>query len=253
LARPRSSGYDDQRAAILGAAAQLFASQGYPATAMSAVAAACGVSKPTLYHYVRDKHDLLAQIAEGHVARLEALVAEVRAEGLAAETPEAHLRALIVRFMHAYAGAQHEHRVLTEDVRFLAPAPRRAVLDGQRRVVAAFAEAIAALRPELAQAGEVALAKPLAMLLFGMLNWTFTWLKDGGALSHAALAGVVCDLFFGGLNAVRAPQPAARAAPARRAPSLPRPAPARAKASRGRAAGSRPRPPAGHRSPPRRG
>jgi len=246
LARPRSSGYDDQRVAILGAAAQLFASQGYPATSMNAVAAACGVSKPTLYHYVRDKHDLLAQIAEGHVARLEALVAAVRAERLA---PHEHLRALIVRFMHAYAGAQHEHRVLTEDVRFLEPAPRRAVLDGQRRVVAAFADAIAALRPEL-QGG--ALAKPLAMLLFGMLNWTFTWLKDGGALSHAALADVVCDLFFGGLGAVRPPA-AARAAPAPRAPSLPRPAPARATASRGRAAASRPRAPAARRSPPRRG
>ena len=44
--------------------------------------------------------------------------------------------------MRVYADAQHEHRVLTEDVRFLAPAPRRQVLGGQRRVVTAFVQAL---------------------------------------------------------------------------------------------------------------
>jgi hypothetical protein len=43
------------------------------------------------------------------------------------------------------------------------------------------------------------------MLLFGMMNWMFTWLQPKGALSHADMAPVVADLFFGGLAAVRAP------------------------------------------------
>ena len=43
---------------------------------------------------------------------------------------------------------------------------------------------------------------PLAMLLFGMINWTFTWLKPGGTLSHETLAPVVTALFFGGLPSV---------------------------------------------------
>jgi TetR/AcrR family transcriptional regulator len=203
VARPRSAGYQDQRGQILAAAAQLFARQGYTATTMNEVAAASGVSKPTLYHYVRDKHDLLAQIALGHVTRLEGLVAEVLGQSLAAEP---RLQALIHRFMQAYALAQHEHRVLTEDVKFLEPGPRRSVLEGQRRVVRAFADAIAQLRPDLQAA---ALAKPLAMLLFGMLNWTFTWLKAAGPLSHEALASMAAELFFGGLPAVR-PSPGDR-------------------------------------------
>ena len=108
MARPRSAGYDDQREQILAAAAQLFATRGYTASTMHEVAAACGVSKATLYHYVRDKHHLLAQITRGHVERLEALVQAVQREGLA---PEALLRALIRRFMQAYARAEHQHRV----------------------------------------------------------------------------------------------------------------------------------------------
>lgn len=196
MARPRSAGFDLQREQVLALAAQLFASHGYTATTMQQLADACGVSKATLYHYVRDKHDLLAQITRSHVARLEALVAEVEA---AEREPRARLEALILRFMHAYERAQHEHRVLTEDVKFLDVTEREAVLAGQRRVVAAFAASIGALRPDLQGA---LLGKPLAMLLFGMINWTFTWLRSGGPLTHARLAPLVTELFLGGLAAV---------------------------------------------------
>ncbi|MBL8362328.1 MAG: TetR/AcrR family transcriptional regulator [Rubrivivax sp.] len=211
MARPRSSGYDGQREQILAAAAALFARQGYTASTMNQVAAACGVSKATLYHYVRDKHALLAQIARGHVERLQALVAEVAVLGLA---PETHLRVLIERFTAAYASAQHEHRVLTEDVKFLDVAERDAVVEGQRQVVAAFARAVAAVRPDLAEAE---LAKPMAMLLFGMINWTFTWMRPDGPLTHQALAPIVSALFFGGLPAVAAPSSVPRGVPRTRA------------------------------------
>ncbi len=198
MARPRSAGYEDHRGQILAAAASLFATRGYAATTMNDVAAACGLSKATLYHYVPDKHDLLAQVSRGHVQRLEELVAGVLARQL---PPGERLAALIACFMSAYADAQHEHRVLTEDVRFLLPEPQREVLEGQRRVVAAFAEAIGAQRPELAPRP---LSGALAMLLFGMMNWTFTWLRADGPLSHEAVARMVSELFFGGLPAVQA-------------------------------------------------
>ena len=168
---------------------------------MNEVAAACGLTKPALYHYVRDKQALLLQICEDHIVTLQELVDEVAARQL---PPDEHLRALILSFVQAYADAQHQHRVLTEDVRFLGDAAREQVLEGQRRVVAAFARAVAAVRPGIADA---ALHKPLTMLLFGMMNWMFTWLQPDGALSHADMAPVVADLFLGGLAAVRLPEP----------------------------------------------
>ena len=187
---------------MLEAAAQLFATRGYTATTMQQVAAGCGVSKATLYHYVPDKHGLLAQIARGHVARLEGLALQVRSLKL---QPQEHLEQLILRFMQAYASAAHQHRVLTEDVKFLDEEDRLAVLGGQRRVVAAFAAAIAAVRPDLQGRR---LDKPLAMLLFGMINWTFTWLRASGPLTHASLAPLVVELFLGGLSALQMPRQA---------------------------------------------
>ncbi|WP_428506286.1 TetR/AcrR family transcriptional regulator [Roseateles sp.] len=204
MARGRAPGFENQREQILREAARLFAHQGYPGTSMNAVAEACAVSKPTLYHYVRDKHELLVQICESHVQDLEALVQEVLAQEL---SPEARLRALIARFVQAYGEAQNEHRVLTEDVKFLDEADRLRLTAIERRVVAAFADSVAAVRPEL-QA--VKLHKPLTMLLFGMINWTFTWLKPDGELTYEAVAPMVADLFFGGLGAVQA-EPGAQA------------------------------------------
>jgi TetR/AcrR family transcriptional regulator len=199
MARGRAPGFESTREEILAAAARLFARQGYPGTSMNEVAEACAVSKPTLYHYVRDKHELLMQICESHVQSLAALVEQVKAQDLA---PEAHLRALINRFVQEYGESQHQHRVLTEDVKFLQPEDRERLLEVERRVVAAFADAVAAVRPEL-QASR--LHKPLTMLLFGMINWTFTWLRPDGELSYESVAPMVADLFFGGLGAVQAP------------------------------------------------
>jgi len=66
----------DNRAAILAQALQLFAARGYDAVGVQEVAAAAGVTKPTLYHYFGSKTGLLdALLAE----ELEPLIVQVRA------------------------------------------------------------------------------------------------------------------------------------------------------------------------------
>ncbi len=202
MARARSAHFDGNRESILRSAAALFATQGYPGTSMNDLARACDISKPLLYHYVDDKYQLLLEITEGHVSRLEALVAEVGALKL---DPQDMLRQMIARFVQEYALARHDHGVLTQDVKFLSSADRERVLGIERQVVAAFAQAIGRARPQLESS---ALAKPLTMLLFGMINWMFTWLRPDGPLSHEQMAPIVADLFLGGLGAVQEPLPA---------------------------------------------
>ena len=199
MARGRAAGYDDQREMILEQAGLLFARRGYPATSMNQVAEACGLSKATLYHYYTDKYTLLVNIAEAHVTRLAAIVEEVAARGL---EPEARMRELILSLVREYATAQSAHRVLTEDVKFLEPEDRQRVLDQERAVVRGFAQAVVALRPDLE--GTV-MGMPLTMLLFGMINWMFTWMKPEGPLGYEDMAPVVADLFLGGLPAVQVP------------------------------------------------
>ena len=196
MGRGRHAGYDDQREAILAHAAQLFADRGYPATSMNEVALASGLSKATLYHYYRDKYALLVSICDAHVTRLQAIVDETLAQDAA---PPKRMRELIRRLVEEYAHAQDAHRVLTQDVKFLGDADRARILGKEREVVAGFARVVGELRPDL---DEAALSKPLTMLLFGMVNWMFTWMRPDGALDYDTMAPIVTQLFLGGLKAV---------------------------------------------------
>lgn len=179
---------------MLATAARLFAERGYPAASIAELAAACGVSKALLYHYYRDKEQLLFDIADRYIDRLVALTHDVRAQPA---PPEAQLRELIERFLLAYEHAGAFHRVLVQDVKYLSPAHRARVRAKQRRVVQAFADAIAAAAPALAASR---LLKPVTMTLFGMMNWTFTWRRPDGPVSQPELARMIARLFIGGVR-----------------------------------------------------
>lgn len=199
MARTRAPTFETQRAGILGEAARLFAESGFASASMARIAQACGVSKPLLYHYYRDKEHLLFDIADTYIDRLIAITAEVRARRL---PPEAELRALVDRFMQEYRHSQTQHVVLVQDVKFLGDEAKETIVAKQRRVVDAFARTIAALKPRWTKR---ALRVPLAMILFGMINWTFTWLRADGPLTYDDMAGVVTDIFLHGALGSEAP------------------------------------------------
>jgi TetR/AcrR family transcriptional regulator len=196
MPRGRAAKFPQQRDAILQQAAQLFAERGYAGSSMSGLAAAAGVSKASLYHYFTDKYQLLVAIAEGHIDRLVALVAEVEACALA---PEPRLRELIGRFVDEYADAHAHHQVLVQDLKYLEAVDQARIRGKERTVVDAFAAAIADAHPGL---GTARLDRPLTMLLFGMINWMFTWFREDGRLGYRDLAGLVTSFVLGGLGAV---------------------------------------------------
>jgi AcrR family transcriptional regulator len=210
MSRTRSASFEQHRDAIRAQAARLFARHGYPVTPIAELARSCGISKALLYHYYRDKEQLLFDIADRYLDSLLAIVAEVEAQPQAAP---ARLRRLIDRFMAAYEDAAVYHRVLVQDVKYLKTSHRNQINAKQRRVVQAYEEAVAAAAPQLAA---TPLLKPVTMTLFGMINWTFTWLKDEGPVRYADMAPVVADLFLNGVGVVRPPAAAGRAAGARR-------------------------------------
>lgn len=193
MPRGKAPTFEQQRAGILHAAAELFARRGFAAASMSELADACGMSKPLLYHYYRDKRQLLFDIANGYVDGLLRIVEQVRGRK---QAPEAAFGALVERFMQEYEHAQAYHMVLVQDVKFLTEEQRRTVVAKERMVVAAFADSIAALGPRF---DNRELEVPLAMILFGMINWTFTWLRADGPLSYRDMAEMVTGIFLRGV------------------------------------------------------
>ncbi len=195
-----------QAEAILEAAAKAFAERGFPGASMAELARACGVSKALLYHYYTNKEELLFDMTERYMARLVALCAAIESRQL---EPRAHLAELIRSFLAEYQTSQHKHMVLTHDFKFLGASRRRVIVGRQRAVVGAFRRALAA-----ASGGALTVesALPAAMLVFGMINWTFTWLKPRGPMSYAEFAEWVIRMLEGGVGNLApavAAQPAA--------------------------------------------
>jgi AcrR family transcriptional regulator len=199
MARGKAATFEMQRASILKVAAGQFAANGFHNAAMAALARACGVSKPLLYHYYRDKEHILFDIADSYIDELLKIVAEVEARKL---DPAGHFSALVTRFMEEYQHSQDQHMVLVQDVKFLQAEQAEQVAAKQRKVVAAFADALARIEPGLKQRK---LDKAVTMILFGMINWTFTWLRADGPLAYRDMAPVVTAIFLNGVKGLMAP------------------------------------------------
>jgi AcrR family transcriptional regulator len=95
MARPQSPDYDRRRAAILAAAARLYARRGFRGASIAELAKACKASKSLVYHYFSSKEDILLQVMASHLDALVAAAAETTRSG----TAEARLRALTLAFM----------------------------------------------------------------------------------------------------------------------------------------------------------
>lgn len=208
MARGKAPTFELQRGAIMVAAAGLFARKGFHNASMAEIAAACGVSKPLLYHYYRDKEHLLFDIADSYIDQLLDVTIHVEAQTMA---PEEQVAALIGGFLEQYGHAQSHHIVLVQDVKFLQPTQAAKINTKQRKVVAAVSRALHRIDPDLARSS---MDKPVAMILFGMINWTYTWLRDDGPLTFRDMAPVVTAIFLNGfrgyMNAQRQPQTATR-------------------------------------------
>ena len=71
------------------------------------------------------------------------------------------------------------------------------MVERQRQVVSALGDMLAQAYPSRVDAQNKI---PLTMMLFGMINWTFTWLRPQGALSYDAFAQEVIDTLENGFH-----------------------------------------------------
>lgn len=196
MSRERAPKFQIQRANILECAADLFARNGFHHSSMADLAKECGVSKALLYHYYKDKEEILFDIADSYVDRLIEIIHETKSEQL---NPEAYFTKLIRHYLAEYESSESKHMVLVQDVKFLQSEMHAQVIGKQRMIVDEFSNAITSMFPAMNRGH---LAKPLTMSLFGMINWTFTWLKPSGALTFKEFAPLITNLFIHGVEGI---------------------------------------------------
>jgi AcrR family transcriptional regulator len=162
-------------------AARLFAERGYQGTSLADLAAALGVQKPSLYHHIDSKEELLWEVAwEGAEAFHAAL------DGVPAAAPAAERIRLALRAHLAVVGQQldiatvfvREWRHLSGDRRTRFVAERRRYEERIRELFRAGVEE-SQLRTDL----DVGTA---ALLFLSAANWAYTWLRPGADTDELA-------------------------------------------------------------------
>lgn len=81
--RDREAEREEKREAVLHAAAQAFAENGYHGTSLDSIAARLGVTKPTLYYYASSKDDLISLVVGRALEQIfQAIAGDDQASGL---------------------------------------------------------------------------------------------------------------------------------------------------------------------------
>ncbi len=197
MARPKSAFHELKRDEILDIAALCFAQRSYPAASMNDIAAAGGTSKARLYHYYESKEAILFDLLDRYTQRLLAIIGQVEATAQRRNLDErAAVHELVRSFLQEYESSATRHVALLNDTKFLGEQQRELILDRQRDVVSAVTRFLRRAYPQrLNPVNQTA----VTMMLFGMINWTFTWLRPGGAMSYTAFADEVIGMLERGL------------------------------------------------------
>src|SRR4051812_28182076 len=117
-----------KRLELTRAAARLFAEKGYQGTSLADLAEAVGVQKPSLYHHIAGKEDLLWDVAQEGAAAFHAALDAVPATHSASdrirEALRAHL-AVVAEQLDVATVFVREWRFLTDEHRDAFVAERR--------------------------------------------------------------------------------------------------------------------------------
>lgn len=192
MARTQSADYEQRKAVIVDAAADLIASLGFGAASISDLAKACGISKSLIYHYYPSKEDILYAVMASHI---DQLIDDVELVLGKSGPPIQRLRLLLYTFMDRYVGAASRQKVLLNELAHLTDQARVDIIGKQRRIIDAVQRLVVEILPDLA--ADPARARGQTMLLFGMINWTHIWFDPKGPLSAHDVAEMAFQTFIG--------------------------------------------------------
>lgn len=181
---------DAQRARVLATSVEIFGTRGYRATSMNEIAAGVGLSKPTLYHYFRNKEELLVRI---YSEVLDESLRMARATVAAAPSPLDGLRDLLVSRVVYTCEHRELLKICFEEEDELRPDLVEELLVRRR----AFEDvAVDALRSHLDAHPQVHLVmapKVFVNLCLGAVNWTYKWYRPTGPRTPQELGREMAD------------------------------------------------------------
>ena len=185
---------EKKRHAVILTAARHFREHGYHNTSIDDVARALNVTKPTIYHYVQNKEQLLFECFHAGLQQIMEAFAEVQDSST---TARERLVAVIKRYAEAITSefgwcmVQAENQDLSPTMSRKVRALKSEIDHGMRRLI-----------KEGALDGSIRKcdAKIMAFALAGAMNWIAYWYRSGDSLTATEIANRFIELFLLGLQ-----------------------------------------------------
>jgi AcrR family transcriptional regulator len=195
MARLRSAHYEDIQLGILAKAAELFGTKGYERSSIGDLTEACNLSRGALYHYFSSKESILFAMLDAHVRELlERLEDAVGVGG----RPVEQLTRVIETIVEYNAASPHQQVVLLNDLASLGAGEQRQIVKLQHHIV----DLVAGTLVRIDSGGKITRStrKVYTMMLFGIINYTYTWYDPAGGVKPKQLAQMATDLLLKGLQ-----------------------------------------------------
>ena len=205
---------DGKREAVLHTAVRMFLERSYAHTSMNDVATQLNITKPALYHYFRNKEEILVEIYQLGTDLINAMLDSIEADEKPGLDKVADFLSAYIRIISGDFG----RAVIRLDDRELSRPARKAIRARNR----AIDHRLRAIIDGGMTDGSIAPCDPkiAAFILAGAVNWMATWYEPGGPMDIETISRQYIQM----LSQMLATGPAQGGNPAR-PPGLPLAAP----------------------------
>lgn len=196
MARPDSRRAQLVSNEILEHAERFFAQKGYAGTTLQDIADSMGVSRPAIYHYIKNKEDLLASLLYNVAEEVIGLLTRVSER---IDLPADARLELAVRQLTAY-NAQKGMRLqaLDRSIAHLPPSLAETFRNGRRHVL----KQMTSLVDDAIKTGTIRPlpARTVAFALLGQVNWVSWWYRPNCGETPEEIADIFASLAMTGLR-----------------------------------------------------
>lgn len=179
---------------ILDAAAQVFRQKGFHGASMSDIASALDVQKPSLYHHVTSKQEILLALLDRALIMLTAHISAISSQSLPADEK---LKLMIRGYLSALAENADLTAVLLFEHRSLDKKSHARHVPQRDTFEALWRDVLnEGIRTQVFDLKDTGLA---VRALMGVMNWTLTWYQPDGEKSIEQIADEYSDFVLKGM------------------------------------------------------
>jgi len=163
---------------VMEVAIEIFSRRGFAGTSLRDLAAATQMSVSNIYHHFGSKHGVFTAAM---LRSTEELVRTLRTATRGAGDPIGRFRRLLRAHLRLIVERPAQARIYAQDVDHLSAELTGITHRAQREVLSIYLEVLEGLQDAGCLEGrELA---PVAFNIFGVLNWSLRWYREGGTLS----------------------------------------------------------------------